>query len=82
MPSKYYIAKRRELVRTSRAGLLRTHVRPGDHVTTGQLLGETTNLYNEVVESLRAPISGPVLGVFMGSIVHTGFLAFEIIASQ
>jgi predicted deacylase len=82
VPPKYYIAKRREPVTTDHGGLLHNLVKPGDIVYRDQVLGRVTNLYNEIVEELKAPMNGLVFNVYVGSIVHTGVLAYEIVTSQ
>jgi predicted deacylase len=59
-------------VRARRAGLVTRLVELNEQVSEGQVVATVTNLYGELVEEIRAPLSGPVVRVATFPMVSTG----------
>ncbi len=59
-------------VRVNRGGMLHIKVRPGQYVRKGQLVGEVRDMFDDVIDSLKAPVSGIVVRCSVQPIVSTG----------
>jgi hypothetical protein len=59
-------------VRASRAGLFRPTVDLGDRVSAGQSIGVVADLFDEVLEEVRAPIDGLVFGLRHVAVANMG----------
>jgi len=62
---------------SKRGGFFISHVKAGDIVAEGQLIGELRNLFGEVLENIQAPTNGVVHMVTTPSI-YEGDVLFEI----
>ena len=60
------------LVTARRGGLIRTHVKVGDELKTGQLLAEVVDMFGDVVERIEAPRDGIARIVWTHRVVNTG----------
>jgi len=65
-------ARDRKVVRATRAGLLRLHVRIGDELVAGQEVAEVCNVFGEVVETIRSSGAGIAGLVWAHKVVNTG----------
>jgi hypothetical protein len=65
-------------VRCNDGGVLITHVKLGDRVTTGQLLGTVTDPLSNEVAKVKAPHPGVVIGQAMNQVVMPGFAVFHL----
>ena len=62
----------RQVVRATRAGLLRLRVKIGDELRAGQEVAEVCNVFGEVVESVRSSGDGIAGLVWAHKVVNTG----------
>jgi predicted deacylase len=65
-------ARDRRVVRATRAGLLRLHVKIGDELVAGQEVAEVCNVFGEVVETVRSSGAGIAGLVWAHKVVNTG----------
>jgi uncharacterized protein len=65
-------------VRTRRAGILVSEVRPGDAVRVGQRLGVTTDPTTNQETAIVSPYEGCVLGMALNQVTMPGFAAYHI----
>ena len=59
-------------LRAKRSGLFWSEVRPGDHVSTGQIVGRLTDLLGDYSVKVKSPADGVVLGLNLLPTVHQG----------
>ena len=62
----------RNLVRATRAGLLRLKIGTGDDIAAGQEVAEVVNVFGDVVERVLAPSAGIAGLVWAHKVVNTG----------
>ena len=62
----------RERIRVEHEGLLHYHVKVGDLLSEGDIIGEIKDLYGEVVETVRAPKKGIVSFMIHNPMVQRG----------
>jgi len=63
-------------VKTSRGGLLKHYVKIGESVRVGEILAEITDIFNNRVSHLRAPIDGIVCARNVKPVVKPGDMIF------
>jgi uncharacterized protein len=65
-----------EIIRftANRSGLFYSHIKPGDILSPGEILGEVKDLFGEVTETLSAPKRGVVLSMIRNPVVDVGQL--------
>jgi predicted deacylase len=80
VPDRYYIARRYRMITCNHGGMLHLDSKPGDKVSNEQLLAHITNLYNQVIEEIRAPFEGLVFTLALSAIVKTGDYAVVLVA--
>jgi len=59
-------------LRVKEGGLFHAHVKPGDIVSQGDVVGEVINLQGEVVETMRSSTQGVVLALIHNPVVNPG----------
>jgi predicted deacylase len=59
-------------VRVRQGGFFHVHVKPGDLVSKGDVVGEVTNLHGEVIERVQSTTDGVVLGLIHNPVVDPG----------
>lgn len=64
--------------RTKNGGMFRLIAKMGSRVKKGDVIGEVTNLFNEVVETVRATEEGIIIKVATSSLISTGVRAAVI----
>ncbi len=64
--------------RAKNGGIFRLIVKMGAKVKKGDVIGETTNLFNEVVETIRATEEGRVIKIATSALISTGVRAAVI----
>ncbi len=64
--------------RAQHGGMFRLITKLGDRVKKGDVIGEVTNLFNEVVETIRATEEGIVIKVATSALIETGVRAAVI----
>jgi len=64
--------------RAKSGGIFRLIVKMGANVKKGDVIGETTNLFNEVVETIRATEEGHVMKIATSALMTTGVRAAVI----
>jgi predicted deacylase len=69
---------RRAGLRAKRGGLFMSFVEAGEVVAEGQVIGEITNAFGEVVEELRSPIGGVVTIINFPAAKNVGDPIFDI----
>jgi predicted deacylase len=62
-------------INASSSGLLLSHVKLGQHVASGELLGEMLSPLGKTLERLRAPHAGEVWALRVFGTIHAGDLA-------
>ncbi|MFB3886261.1 MAG: succinylglutamate desuccinylase/aspartoacylase family protein [Thermodesulfobacteriota bacterium] len=62
-------------VRAQRGGMFRLMAKMCDRVKKGDVIGEVTNLFNEVVETIRAPEDGVIIKIATSALICTGIRA-------
>jgi aminomethyltransferase len=67
-----------EYLKANQGGIFQFKRYLGDRVERGELIGETVNLFGEVVESLRAPWGGVIYGIRTYPLVHPGDWLFML----
>jgi len=76
--NKQIFVDRLVAVRAQRGGMFRLMAKMCDHVKKGDVIGEVTNLFNEVVETIRAPEEGVIIKVATSALICTGIRAVVI----
>ena len=71
-PGPRLSARDRQVVRATRAGLLRLRVAIGDELVAGQEVAEVCNVFGEVVETVRSSGNGIAGLVWAHKVVNTG----------
>ena len=71
-PGPRVSARDRQVVRATRAGLLRLRVAIGDELVAGQEVAEVCNVFGEVVETVRSSGNGIAGLVWAHKVVNTG----------
>jgi len=66
------MGRERQVVRATRAGLLRLRVKIGDELVAGQEVAEVCNVFGEVVETVRSSGAGIAGLVWAHKVVNTG----------
>ena len=72
LPQAYVEYTRLKNVFTKRGGMTHVYVRPGQHVSEGELLGEVRDMFDDVIEEVTAPFNGVVGRCTLLPIVATG----------
>jgi predicted deacylase len=71
-PPFQVIVKASEWVRTDKGGILDLHIRPGDLIYEGDLIGAILNPFGKTVIEVKAPWTGIVLGVTTAPLSNPG----------
>ena len=64
--------------RAQNGGMFRLIAKMCDHVKKGDVIGEVTNLFNEVVETIRATEDGVIIKAATSALISTGVRAAVI----
>lgn len=65
-------------IRANKAGILRLKTKVGDYVKQGEVIGEVTNLFDDVVEEIKSPEYGLIVKHRTSAFISTGVRAFVI----
>ncbi len=65
------VTKRAEII-SSRGGMSNVYVKPGQYVSTGQVVAEVRDMFDDVLEELKTPVSGIIQRVSLLPTVATG----------
>ena len=76
--NKQVIIDRLVAFRTKNGGMFRLIAKMGSSVKKGDVIGEVTNLFNEVVETVRATEEGVIIKVATSALISTGVRAAVI----
>jgi predicted deacylase len=73
--NKQIFVDRLVAIRAQRGGMLRLKVKMCDRVKKGDVIGEVTNLFNEVIETIRTPEDGVLIKLATSALICTGIRA-------
>jgi predicted deacylase len=68
----------RLVIRSEKAGLLRTKAKCGEVVTEGQDLAEVVNAYGDTVETVKSPLSGVIIMAYPCPAVNSGDYLYAV----
>jgi len=65
-------------VRANKGGIFRSRIKVGDYVKQGEVLGEVTNFFDDVVEEIKSPEYGLIVKNKTSAFVNTGERVFVV----
>lgn len=68
-----------ERVTTKTTGIVSYEVKPGQHVTKGQLLGEVRNVFGDAIEQIFSPVDGILYSHEDQSVTFPGLVLFTLV---
>ena len=71
-----------ERITTKKTGIVSYNVKPGQEVTTGQLLGEVRNVYGEDIEQITSPVDGTLFSHEDQSVTFPGLALFTLVVES
>lgn len=69
-------------IRANRGGVYKTHTRVNEQVSEGQVVAEVRDAFGSVVEELRAPIDGILIGIRTFGVIASGQYVATIVRPE